>query len=830
MSVLSHPAPVEPSEDGVLVSAAGGPASAGGGAPGRRHPAGGFAMYRRMVVRDFARNRAVTSVLVLLMMLSVVLATASAGTLVRLVGASSSLMARADAPHVAQMHVGPYDQQEVDRWAAGRPEVAHHQTMLQLGIDGASLFFDGEPQTTSIQQNALVVPNVERDLLLDLDDRPVLEVAPGTIMPPVLYQVEDGLEVGDIVTITASDGFVKDLTIAGFVRDSIMNPAITSSKRLAVSPADLEEVRAHTGEVEHLVSFWLHDPGTQTAGFEKAYLDAGMPQAGQLVNSATFRTLTMIGDGMVAAVVILVSMLLLVVGLLCLRFSFLTAAEQDYREIGVLKAIGVAPRDVRRIYLTKYALLAAVATVLGLPVGLALTPVLTRNITRYMGSTSSIWNWVIPIVTALLVFVLLVGFTLVLLRRFRKISAVAALRSGSTSQQRRGVRLRLSRSKMPVQLRLGAMDVLGRWPVYLLLFVVFAISAFIMIVPINSATTATSPGFIHYMGTGPVDLRIDLRHADGTSPAQFDRIVEQLEADPDVVSIAPMVTTRNDTIDADGNAASLYVENGDHTALPLTYADGRAPADDTEIALSLLALHQAGGEVGGTLPVTVAGQERELAIVGSYQDITNGGTTSKASLPTDDDEVMWYVIGVVLAPGVDPTEAAQAYGDELAPAKVAAIEQWRAQTLGPVADQITTTAIVAAITAVALAVLMTALFTRMLLARDAGQIAIQRAIGADDDGLRRQYLTRIVLVLVFGVAVGTLAANTLGQMLFNLMFEAMYGGFEVLFQGTSRIDFAINPWLAYLTLPAALLISVTAATAVSSRSIAAADISSLTTE
>ena len=234
--------------------------------------------------------------------------------------------------------------------------------------------------------------------------------------------------------------------------------------------------------------------------------------------------------------------------------------------------------------------------------------------------------------------------------------------------------------------------------------------------------------------------------------------------------------------------------------------------------------------MGGTLPVTVAGQERELAIVGSYQDITNGGTTSKASLPTAGDEVMWYVIGVVLAPGVDPTEAAQAYGDELAPAKVAAIEQWRAQTLGPVADQITTTAIVAAITAVALAVLMTALFTRMLLARDAGQIAIQRAIGADDDGLRQQYLTRIVLVLVFGVAVGTLAANTIGQMLFNLMFEAMYGGFEVLFQGTSRIDFAINPWLAYLALPAALLISVTAATAASSRSIAAADISSLTTE
>jgi len=234
--------------------------------------------------------------------------------------------------------------------------------------------------------------------------------------------------------------------------------------------------------------------------------------------------------------------------------------------------------------------------------------------------------------------------------------------------------------------------------------------------------------------------------------------------------------------------------------------------------------------VGGTLPLTADGQDRELTIVGSYQDITNGGKTAKSVLPTDADEVMWYPIVVQFAPGTDVTAKAAAYGERFAPATVADIEQWRAQTLGPIAEQITVTAIVAAVAAVALAVLMAGLFTRMLLARDAGQIAIQRAIGADDTGLRRQYLTRLLLVLVVGVAVGTLAANTVGERLFNLMFEGMFGGFEMLFQGTSRIDFAVQPLLAYLVLPAALIAAVTLATVVSSRSIAAADLSTLTTE
>jgi putative ABC transport system permease protein len=782
-----------------------------------------------MIVRDFRRDRAVTAVLVLLMTLSVVLASASAGTLVRLVGAASSLMSRADAPHVAQLHLGSFDAERLDAWVASRSDVAAHQSMLMLGIDGASLFFDGVAQTDSIQQNSLVVPNSRRDLLLDLDDRPITEVPPGTIVLPVIYHVEEGLEVGGTVTVSAPDGFVKEFTIGGFARDSIMNPAVTSSKRLAVAQADLDEIRTHVGEVEHLIEFWLHEPATQTAPFEKDYYDSGMPAAGQMVDSAAFRMFTIIGDGIAAGVVILVALLLLVVAMLSLRFSFLTAAEEDSREIGVLKAVGAPDRGIKRIYLAKYALLAGIAAALGLPIGLALTPVLTSNITRYMGTTSSLWNWMAPVVAAAAILAILVVFVVVLLHRFNSISAVSALRAG-TAGRRSWTGLRLHRSRMPVHFRLGLMDVTGRMPTYLLLFLVFAISAFIVIVPVNAAVTASAPGFINYMGTGQVDLRIDLRHADPTSTADFDRIVDQLRADPDVRELVPTVTTRNDTVDKDGNQSSIYVENGDHTRLPLTYADGRAPVDESEIAMSLMALSEAGRAVGDVQPVQVGSETRDLTIVGGYQDVTNGGKTAKSVLPTGEDEVVRYVVGVALTPGVDPQTKAAALAADVAPAKVSDIEQWRGQTLGPITDLLTRTATVSAVVALVLAALMTSLFVRMLLARDAGQIAVQRAVGADDPGLRRQYVTRILLVLLIGVVVGTVASNTVGETLFNLMFEGMFGGFASIGQGTSRIAFAVQPMLTYLVLPAALLATVALTTVASSRSISHVRISALTTE
>jgi hypothetical protein len=73
-------------------------------------------MFARMIARDFTRNRSVTVLLVVLMMLSVVLATASAGT-----------------------------------------------------------------------------------LLLGLDNQPITEITPGTVVHHVYYQLEAGLKVGDPV-------------------------------------------------------------------------------------------------------------------------------------------------------------------------------------------------------------------------------------------------------------------------------------------------------------------------------------------------------------------------------------------------------------------------------------------------------------------------------------------------------------------------------------------------------------------------------------------------------------------------------------------------------
>ncbi|OMG58019.1 ABC transporter permease [Tessaracoccus sp. ZS01] len=332
------------------------------------------------------------------------------------------------------------------------------------------------------------------------------------------------------------------------------------------------------------------------------------------------------------------------------------------------------------------------------------------------------------------------------------------------------------------------------------------------------------------MGMVDADLALNFQHAGAGTAAQFDDAVATFAADAEVEEFVAHTTTRHDLVTSEGETTSLYVANGDQQTLPVTYADGRSPQHDGEVALSLLALAETGHRVGDTVSLTVAGETRQLAVVGSYQDITNGGKTARALLPTDGAEVMWYSLAVTLGEGVDGGAKLAEYAQAWPEARPAQMRDFQDQQLGPISERVTQVAFLSGGVALALAVLMTAMFTRMLLAGDASQIAVQRAVGAPDSSIRAQYLTRILAVLALGVPLGIALALTVGQGLFNLLFEGMFGGLSQLFQGTSRIEFITNPWLTAVALPAALFVAVGSATVAATRTIRTARVSSLVTE
>ncbi|MGO1227741.1 FtsX-like permease family protein [Brachybacterium sp. AOP42-C2-15] len=217
-------------------------------------------------------------------------------------------------------------------------------------------------------------------------------------------------------------------------------------------------------------------------------------------------------------------------------------------------------------------------------------------------------------------------------------------------------------------------------------------------------------------------------------------------------------------------------------------------------------------------------------MVGSYQDLTNGGRTARGMLPAEGEQVIGYVLGAALTPGAETAAVAEDLSAQLTDARVSETEVYRSQLLGPVAERISVAAALASAAAVALAALLAVMISRLWLATDASPLAVQRALGASPLTLRAPYLIRMLVTLLLGLVAGAALSLTLGQGLFNVLIEGMFGGMEHLFQGTSRIDLVVDPLLTGIAMPLLLGTIATLATLWTCRRLRTADVRAQTTE
>lgn len=571
-----------------------------------------------------------------------------------------------------------------------------------------------------------------------------------------------------------------------------MNSRLASSKRFLVSPHDYGAIRDF-GNVEYLIEFRLHDLATLGA-FETAYTAAGLPANGPTITYALFRTLNAVSDGLMIGVILLISGLVVAIAFLCIRFTLLAKIEEEYREIGVMKAIGLRVADIKQIYLAKYAALAGVGCLLGYALSFAFRGMLLANIRLYMGeSENATLALLFGSSGVLLVFVAIMAYVNGVLGRFRQISPAEAVRFGIVQEKAVGAtQVRLSTNRLlDTNTFLGVKDVLTRAKLYATMLAVLVIAAFIIIVPQNLYNTIASKTFSTYMGVGNSDLRIDIQQTDQITAKAAD-IAAALANDGDIAKYVVLTTKTFSVKLADGAVERIKVELGDHAVFPVTYAQGRAPSATDEIALSVLNADALGKKVGDVMSILIGGQEKTLAVSGIYSDITNGGKTAKAIFTDDTADTMWSVVMAELADNAHMGETLARYTERFAFAKVSDIDEYIVQTFGSTIDAVGKAAYAAIIVALTTTALITLLFMRMLVAKDRYAIAVMKAFGFTNADIAAQYVVRAIFVLIIGIVLGALLANTLGAALAGAAIAAF---------GAASFRFVVNPWLAYLLAP-----------------------------
>lgn len=539
-------------------------------------------MYWKIVRNDMANSKLITGMTMLFVAVAALLVTLSAVLMVHLTSAIDTLMKQAETSHFLQMHAGEIDQVRLSEFAEQNKYVDEYQMNEFLNVEGSKIHIAGTTLAHSVQDNGFSTQSEKFDYLLDLDGH-VIEVANGDIYVPVSYWKDGIADLGD--TVIVQD---QTFTIAGFLRDSQMNSMLASSKRFLVSEQDYAAIQ-EAGTVEYLIEFRLKNLA-DLKNFEEAYTSAGLEANGPTITYKLFQMLNAISDGLMIAVILLISVLVVAIAFMCIRFTLLTKIEEDTREIGVMKAIGLRVADIQKMYLAKYGVIAVIGCMLGFACSYFLRDILLENIRLFMGETDKVsLIWLFTGLGLLLVFIVIMGYVQSVLKQFRKLSATQALRFGTMQGKGQHAKLlNLSANKrLPINLFLGIKDVLSRKTLYATMLAVLVLATFIIIVPQNLHNTIAAKSFITYMGIGNSDIRIDIPQGK-QNEQQVAAVMDRLEHDTAIKNYTVLTTKKFTTIAEDGTAQNLKIELGDHTIFPLEYAHGEAPVAPNEVALSVL--------------------------------------------------------------------------------------------------------------------------------------------------------------------------------------------------------------------------------------------------
>lgn len=595
-----------------------------------------------------------------------------------------------------------------------------------------------------------------------------------------------------------------------------MNASIISSKRILVSRED-HDLLQHSASKEYLIEFLSKD----ASKLEQSYQNSALPHNGTTITKGLLYLLNALMDGIIAAILVIIALLLMGICFLCLRFTILMTLEEDVKEIGIMKAMGISKKDIQQLYLGKYIFLTILGCFGGFLCSFLVQSLLFDNIQLYMGTTeSNAASYLIPLAAVILMGGVVLGFCNLMLMKMHRITALQALRS-SIIQTKKHQRFELSLSKhkkTPLTLFLSIQDLWCRKRIYLSVFFVVLLSSFLMIVPENLQNTMRSKSFVQYMGIGDSDIRMDINYDTGHDDHSIEH---QLALDQDIEVYESYQTYLIDQKNKDGEWEDLQIETGDFSKFPLAYLYGQAPSQNHEIALSYAVAQEQEAELGDTIEVRINGEHELFTVSGIYQDITNGGKSAKTASQLNHMTPIRNVININFKKGIDPEQKMIAYQQQFQNVKTTDMEGYVTQTLSGLLQQVAQIVKIAMALALIITIFQISLFLKMLLKKDENESTILLCIGFTKEHIQFQYMLKMMLISICGMIAGTLLANIGGEYLLGIGMQSM---------GITQIQFTIQPWTTYVILPLILLSAVGIASVLATRTIGNLHIADLNIE
>lgn len=771
-------------------------------------------VFLKILKKDLKRKKAMNIILFLFMIIASMLIASSVNMLYTTANALDNFKKVSNtADYMLITYSDPVNGQEHDKkledWAnsSGKVKSISFDDFLMVTADNITIPSKyGELKDT----NMLVLATIpkEHNLIFNQKDE-AFKLEAGEVALPMLIKESTGIQLGDKIKIKLGD-CEKELIIKHYIKEFVFGSAMISSKRIIISDDDFNQF--YNTENKMALKFWsiIKNEGVTYDDIEKDFSKTSIKSEGGF-SSATI-SLTYIMDLITAAIMIVVSIFLIFIAFLILRYTIVFTIEEDYKEIGIMKAIGLKNRGIKSVYMVKYFALSLIGSSIGFIASIPFANYLLKSISAHIMMKTTLLNYVLSVVSVLFIIIITVGFCYMCTRKINKLSAIDAIRQGSTGERFSISRkLKLHRMKhISTPIYLAFSDLLCGFKKFIILMITFILGTVINIIPINVINTLSSNDIITLFGMAKTDFIIgtnnpQLKYMDSSIDVLMNDLnkIEQKAMEKGVdIKLFPEIGFNIKVYANNPNEGkSIYSHQAfDYSADNYTYLSGTAPKLENEIAITIITAEYLGVGLGDTVNCTINDHTDRFIVTGLFQTMMNMGNlvrfseNHKFSLKESSG---FTVFGLINDKGIDKKETVKSLKSQFTELDIKSSEEYLEGFMGSTTEQLETVKNIILVIVLGINFLITSLLVRMLITKEIPEIAVLKSTGFKDKDIRKWQIARIAIVLIVSVILGTFIANLTGGFLTSGIFRIM---------GATQIKLLIEPLQVFVIYPITILI------------------------
>lgn len=752
-------------------------------------------MYFRLLKKDLKRKKTMNTIMLIFIILASMFVASSANNMITVATALDDYFAMAEVPDY--WYVTTY-QEETERFAAFAKDNGYElKTTTLTQIDPKNVSISGE---TFSYGNLACLSMVGDIKVFDENENEITHVNDGEIYVPydIFSSKENDFYNGCKIVIDTGS-IKKEFTLKSYTKDAIFGPSMMGMTRFLVSENDYKLFDSPDATIFYELNIYTDD-----TAFTDKLNDFGLKS----INSAdrSVMKLMYLMDILTAAVILIVSICLILISMVILRFTINFTINAEFREIGVMKAIGISNSKIRTLYIVKYFAISTVGTIIGLALSVPFGNLLIESVSRNIilsGRNKFYLNIIFAIATTAVV----VLFCYLCTGKIKHFSPIDAIRSGETGERytKKSI-IRLSKSRISPIAFMSVNDILSGIKKYISMILIFTLGLLLIIIPVNTINTLQSDKLISLFCAADCDLVISQELLFSSDGCNEDMINENLDN--------VRKTLRDNNIDADVFQEIMFRFSVSHnnkkyssfvfqgiggvTTDMYSYIEGTAPQNENEVALTYITAEKINAKIGDEIEIIIGDETRTYTVTALFQSMFNMGEGIRFYHGDDIDKTLAAGnFGIQIRFRDNPDKKTmnerkellkKAYSDN----DVYTAGEYISYMIGDVAGQLQGVKKLILGIIICINILVAVLMVKSFITKEKSEIAVLKAIGFKNSSLVIWQSLRIGIVLVISIIIGAAISTPLSYLTVEPIFRMM---------GAYSIEFDIVPLEVYVIYP-----------------------------